>query len=174
MKVKNLVLIAAFAATAAWTACSKDDDVNPELSQQDRDFMMRATHGNLAEIELGEMAQQKATDDSVSMFGTMMISDHSGAHAELDSIARSVNYPLPTDLDAMHQAVRLRLDTLQGFAFDTAYINQQIMDHQRTITLFEAQANQGSYQPLRAYANKYLPAIRDHHEMAQNIANSLQ
>ena len=168
------MIVAAGLASTMLFACTKDDEVDARLNEQDRNFMNQAAHSNLAEVELGQLTQQRAMSDSVLMYGEMMVMDHTTAHEELEGIAGTVNFDLPTTLDAEHQALRQRLSGLGGLTFDTAYINSQIVDHQRTISLFETQVSQGKYQPLKDYANKYLPGLRLHYELAQEIATKLE
>ena len=46
------------------------------MSQQDKTFVHEAGAGNLAEVEPGQLAEQKAADPAVREFGRWMATDH--------------------------------------------------------------------------------------------------
>src|SRR5829696_4713178 len=46
------------------------------LSSHDRDFLMDAAMGGLMEVELGRLAAQQGTSDTVKQFGQRMVDDH--------------------------------------------------------------------------------------------------
>jgi putative membrane protein len=176
MKLKKLLAIGLVASAFAFTACDKDDDDddNTTLNSTDQMFLRDATIGNMAEVDAGTLASTKGTNQGVRMFGQMMIADHTNAQNKLDSIADAYNVVLPDTLDAYHRNLRTMLMSLQGYSFDTAYINSQVRDHERTIALFETEADDGNNERLRNYANEMLPHLREHLEHADSLANVLQ
>src|ERR1044071_2873332 len=58
-------------------------------------FLVKAADGGMAEIALGEIAKQKATNSSVKQFASMMVNDHSGANGQVKSLAAQRNVTLP-------------------------------------------------------------------------------
>src|SRR6202035_1256356 len=79
----GLVLIAPLAAFGA--------DASPDSA-----FYKHAAEGGIAEVELGSLAQQKSSNQSVKDFGAMMVKDHSAANDKLKAVAASKNISLPT------------------------------------------------------------------------------
>src|ERR1700745_4530969 len=67
------------------------------LSQQDKTFVHEAGAGNLAEAELGKLAEQKAATPAVKEFGRWMATDHSFANKWLAAILREEDENLTTD-----------------------------------------------------------------------------
>jgi uncharacterized protein (DUF305 family) len=57
------------------------------LTKGDRAFIEKAAKGGVAEVELGNLAQQKAQNQQVKDFAARMVQDHSKANEELKSIA---------------------------------------------------------------------------------------
>ncbi|HYE55997.1 MAG TPA: DUF4142 domain-containing protein [Chitinophagaceae bacterium] len=165
------LLLGAFAALCISSACNNDDD---ELNSMDQTFIMQASYGNHAEVAAGQLAATKAVHPEVKMFGQMMVTDHSTAQSELENIASDRGVDPPDQPDPEHQALMQRLMTLQGHSFDTAYMNSQVMDHQRTVQLFENEINNGNDRRLIEYANKYLPHIRMHLHKADSLARVIQ
>lgn len=160
-----------------FAACSDDDDDdigNPIISEEDKSFMVQASYGNIAEVEMGRVADSISTDGGIKMFGQMMVQDHTTAQEEMADMGDTWEVDLPQQPDSAHIAMEQHLMTLSGYTFDTTYINGQIKDHQHTIALLESMANSADLQQLRDYANKYLPKVRMHLEKADSIKLTLQ
>lgn len=139
-------------------------------AQSSEEFFKKAAVGNMAEINAGRIATEAAANDSVKKFGEMMINDHTKALNELISIAKERNVTLPEFVDSTHKTAMDKLMNLKGKTFDFEYMQQQVKDHKETITLFEKQVASGTDEKLKAYAQKYLPAIRMHLEMALRLS----
>ena len=45
----------------------------------DQKFMENAIEGNLAEIQMGQLAQQKGQSEDVKSYGQMLVTDHTAA-----------------------------------------------------------------------------------------------
>jgi putative membrane protein len=140
-------------------------------AQTNADFVSKAGQGNMAEIAAGKIAVQKAANDSVKQFAQMMIDDHTTALNELNMIAKQKNKTMPSMPDDTHKMAQQKLAQLKGMSFDSTYMMQQLQDHQQTIALFEEEAKNGTEPELKAYAEKYLPKIRMHYEMAQRLSS---
>src|SRR5258708_12575208 len=58
-------------------------------------FYRDAAEGGMAEVAMGNLAQQKAHSQSVKDFGAQMVKDHSAANEKLQALAQSKNITLP-------------------------------------------------------------------------------
>lgn len=173
MKVMKIILGALIAASAFMSACNDDDDEKKPVQEPDRTFAVNAAHGTLAEIQLGGLAVSKATDAEVRAFAQMMINDHQTSLNELKSISDDRDLDLPNELDQTHQALRDRLQDLNGYTFDTAYMHSQVKDHQTTSALYQSESALGKEERFKSYANKYLPKITAHWGEANTISTKL-
>ena len=63
--------------------------------------------------------------------------------------------------------------TASGAAFDRGFIEAQVKAHQEAVALFETQANGGGDAELKAFAQKQLPALRNHLKQAQDLQAKL-
>ena len=134
-----------------------------------------AASGNLAEVDLGQLALNTSSNDSVKMFAQLMIMDHGKAMTSLDSLASQYdNVTLPSTIDSAHAAMKTQLMALNGNAFDSAYIHGQIADHMKTISLFQGEASNGDRQALKDFANKSLPMLNMHLQLADSVAAHIQ
>jgi putative membrane protein len=167
--VKTLLL--AIGASAILFACDKDDDDDEGYNNTDQNFAMMAGISNFAEIDAGQTASTKGESAGVRQFGSMMVADHTTAQDELQSIAAGLRLYAPDSLDATHVALKQKLATLSGRAFDSVYIHSQVTDHQNAINLFELEVNSGQNGKLREYAASKLPHLEMHLHHADSLAN---
>lgn len=47
-------------------------------NKADQTFLKAAIQGNLAEVQMGQLAQQKGQSDAVKSYGEILMTDHSG------------------------------------------------------------------------------------------------
>jgi putative membrane protein len=153
--------------TAAATASTA------KLSPADRKFLRQADLGGLTEVQEGQIAQQQGSDPGVKSFGQQMVSDHQQANDDLKSLAQQKGVTLPSAPDARHQQELAALQKKQGAAFDHAYARQEVKDHQATIALFE-QAAKSRDPDISAFAQKTLPTLQHHLEMARELNGAAQ
>lgn len=141
-----------------------------EMAGVDQEFVTRAAFGNFAEIQTGQLAQQKGQNPDVQRLGQMLVQEHGQANDDLRQIAQRLNLTFPSDTDPIHKAMAGMLAGLNGSEFDRRFVDGQIKDHITTIALFEREAMLGSDPTLKAYARRYLRAIRGHTGEIQRVA----
>lgn len=160
-------------AGAGALADVKKDRGQMTLSDQDRDFMKEAAAGGLAEVELGRLAEKRASMDQVKGFGKHMVKDHSKANAELKGLAERKGVALPTDMDAKEKDTYQRLAALSGYEFDRQYMHEMVSDHEKDVAAFEREADKGGDKDVKGWAQKTLPTLRDHLRMARDLEDKM-
>jgi putative membrane protein len=132
------------------------------LSAADRNFVSQAAYGSLAEIQLGKLAQEKASNAAVREFGRTMVTEHTQMNEDLIKATSDKGVTPPTSTDDGREAVADAMEQLSGAEFDRQYIAEQLADHQTTLTLFENQAERGQDVQLRQFAQRYTPVVKRH------------
>ncbi len=130
-------------------------------------FIEEAGRGGQAEVELGNLAQQKASSDDVKQFAARMVQDHSQANEKLKSIAQKEGVSVPTTLTAKDQALKDKLNGLSGSAFDKAYMEAMVKDHRHDVSEFQREANNATDPDLKSFASETLPTLQEHLKMAR-------
>lgn len=144
-------------------------DLVMSVDKDDAKFAVAAAAGGLAEVQLGELAKQKASSEAVKDFGAMMVSDHSKANDELKALCKNKGITLPATLDQGEQKIRDDLSGRSGKNFDRAYTNDMIEDHQNDIKEFESAITMLKDRDLKAFAQKTLPTLKMHLQAIQKI-----
>ena len=140
------------------------------LSAADKNFVKKAAEANMAEVELGNLAKEKASSPEVKQFGERMVTDHTKANEELKTVASEKGVTLPTDLDAKDKATKQRLEKLSGEQFDRAYMNDMVKDHTKDVSEFKKESAAAKDPAVKSYASQTLPTLEDHLKEARQIA----
>lgn len=140
-------------------------------ARSDASFMKEAAHAGAAEIEASKVAQTKAKSADVKAFADSMIADHTKVADELKALAASKNVTLP-DGPSVKQKTELKLiDAGDDDKFDARYAKHfGVKAHQDTIKLFQDAAREAKDPEVKAWAERTLPGLRHHLEMAQALA----
>lgn len=138
----------------------------------DHHFIMKAAEGNLAEVKLGELAQQNGTTQDVKDFGKRMVDDHSKALTEIKQLAQAKGVDVPSDLKGEEKTHYDKLAKLNGKEFDQAYIRHMIKDHTQDIAEFKKEAQDGKDPDVKAWASRTLPTLEEHERIIERVAQA--
>jgi putative membrane protein len=139
----------------------------------DAHFAKEAAQGGMAEVKLGQLAQEKGSNDSVKSFGKRMVDDHSKANDKLKEVASRESITLPSDLSAKDQATYDGLSKLNGAAFDRAYARDMLKDHETDVAAFQKEANGGKTDSLKSFASETLPTLQGHLKQAKEMMKNV-
>jgi len=157
---------------AAGLVCLAAAQARADVSNADRSFIERAVSGGMAEIQTAQLAQQRSNSPQVRQFASRIIADHTQANGELQQIAQDQNITLPEQPSAKDASAYRRLIGLNGTAFDQAYAQAEISDHQQDIALFRKEAQSGQDPAAKSFAQKTLPILVQHLQLAQSLNRS--
>lgn len=163
------------AAQSAGTRASADAKAGPagKPAKADERMMQDIAQANIAEIETGKLAQEKASNDDVKKFAQTMVDDHTKALTELQDIASKKGVQLPTETDTKHKAAATALKALNGDSFDKRYMSTVgVSDHKKTHEMLQKVERSANDPDLKAYAAKTLPVVHGHLTTAQQIAGA--
>jgi len=142
-------------------------------ASSDNAFIKKAAEGGMAEVELGNLAVQKATNPDVKQFGQRMVDDHSKANDEIKPIASKEGVTIPAKLSHKDQMLKNRLEKLSGEAFDKAYMEAMVKDHRTDVNDFRREADHGKDSDVKSFASKTLPTLEEHLRLAEETLNKV-
>jgi putative membrane protein len=162
--------IASIVVRAQDTSSQKMDQGSSKMMKSaDTTFAMKAAQGGMAEVQMGKLAADKATDPDVKAFGQQMVDDHTKANDDLKSVAEKKGMTLPADLDAHDHATYSKLQKLSGAAFDHAYVKDMVLDHEKDVKEFQKEANNGKDTEIKDFASRTLPVLQGHLDKIKSI-----
>jgi putative membrane protein len=131
-------------------------------------FIKEAAAGGMAEVQIGNLAQERATNEDVKTFAKRMVDDHTKVNDDLEQVAEKKHITLSKRLDPKHKALHDRLAKLSGHAFDRAYMDAMLADHRHDVAAFQREAK-SSDPDVRDFASRTLPTLEEHLTQAQQV-----
>lgn len=140
------------------------------LARADAAFLKQAAQNGHAEIEGSKLALTKAGSEKVKAFAQQMIDDHTKANDELTQLAKAKGVELPTEPSLMQKGKQKLLEHSDGADFDRRYAETLgVKAHEDTIKLFRKGAQEAKDADVKAFAEKTLPKLERHLEMAREL-----
>lgn len=141
-------------------------------NNNDQTFTTKAAQGGLAEVQTGQLVEQKASSQQVKDFGQMLVQDHTKANQQLRQIAQKDNLNVPSQPSQDEKSEMQKLQGLSGSQFDHQFLQAAVEDHKKDIDLFQNEASSGDNADLKAFAQNTLPVLKKHLQMAQSLSGS--
>jgi putative membrane protein len=180
--VVSTAVAALLAAAPAMAQSTNSGNMNPGSTAKpgtaaatggDARFIAEAARGNEAEIELGQLAQQKAQSPEVKSLAQRLVTDHTRANQQLKQLAQKEGMSVPTGLDKDQKDLRARLEKLNGAAFDRAFVDAQVKDHQKDVKFYQDEGSRLQDPQLKSFAQQTLPVLQEHLQMAERAESQV-
>jgi putative membrane protein len=141
------------------------DKASDKASQK---FLKEAIEGNLAEVQMGQLAQKNGNSEGVRSYGQMLVKDHSDANQKATQAANDLGVTPPTEPNSKQKSSHDRMSKLTGAKFDQAFIKDMVTDHKKDIKEYEAEAKKND--AAGSYAKESLPVLRKHLQNAEALS----
>jgi putative membrane protein len=175
LKATGWIILSSVATVAQNANDQKIDHGSSQmLRSADVAFAMKAVQGGMAEVRMGKLAAEKANSADVKAFGRQMVADHTKANDDLKSVAQKKGMTLPNDMSARQQARHRKLEKLSASAFDRAYVEHMVKDHQEDVKEFHKEANTGKDEDIKGFASRTLPVLQAHLDKIRSIQSNMQ
>lgn len=110
-------------------------DTTMKPMSADAEFAQKAAMGGKHEVEGAKFAAGKASNAAVKAFANKLVKDHTASNNELMSMMKKKQIPMGREGQPAPEPWRDQT----GTAFDRAYIEHAITEHEKDIALFEAE-----------------------------------
>lgn len=133
---------------------------------------------NSADIEIAELGAIKGESPEVRALAVMVLRDHATVRQMARDIAEDsgIKYTVPTDNDSavQHKATRERLQSLDGAAFDRAYLAHEAQFHTAAIKAVKTALIPGAKsEEFRNHLKAVLPGFEHHLNATLETAKAL-
>lgn len=140
------------------------------LSKADQKTLADMARANLAEIEMGRLAQSKSQDEQVKNFAQQMIDDHTKALNDVQQLAQAKGVTLPTEPDSKHKKMADKLGKMSGDEFNRTYMAQAgVSDHKKVHSMLQKTESRAKDPDLKALAAKMRPTVEQHLNSAEQM-----
>lgn len=179
MSIKTtFVLMFALASTvAAAETMTEKTGINSALgvAPKTEDFVTEAAVSDMTEIAASKVALEKGDADE-KQFADQMVRDHTQTSTELKALVASgdVQATLPTGLDSASQKEIDKLNAAKPADFRSEYDSSQVSAHKSAVSLFDRYAKGGENSKLKDWAQKTLPHLQHHLDMANMLVERKQ
>jgi len=138
----------------------------------DQKFLMMAAQGNIAEIQMAQLAKQKSPgNNQVQNYAQRIIEDHTTANNQITQIVQKKGLTMPKSPPAEAQAMMKKMKAMSGAKFAKMYIQDMVKDHTKDIADYENEAKHGYDDDIKTYAVNTLPTLQRHLQLAQTLNN---
>ena len=143
-------------------------------NNEDQRFIADMLEDGRAEVQLGQLAQTRASRAEVREFGAMMVRDHTKAAEELKTAASATGQPpAPEETNTDHKRLHDKLADLKGNDFDREYINAMVDEHEEAVRELENKSESSDSTQVKQWAAKTLPDVRQHLERARQLEQTI-
>jgi len=148
----------------------------PDTSAQgmaDHSFVSEAMQGNLGEVQLAQLAQQKSQSEDVKQFAQKIASDHSQMNQKwFEPEAKQLDIGAPKGPSKKVKKLMSKLQGLTRAEFDKEYITAMVKDHQDDLKKFKEEAEATQDPNLKQVAQQGAGIISQHLQLAEKVAQN--
>lgn len=139
----------------------ENNEVKYDNSDKGKDamFLVNAAETDLAEIELGQLAEQNGRSTHVKALGRMMAVAHSKSLYDLIQLAKNKSIAIPTSQTALAKEAFKKLGSKSGVNFDKAYCDLMVDRHSETVTTFDKAVGEINDTDIRKWVVHALPSL---------------
>jgi len=156
-----------------WALLAHQEGLPSSRVTTDEQFAREAAQGGMAEVAMGQLAEERGSNSDVKAFAQRMIVQHSRANDQLKQVAAKVGIPLPNEMSPKDRSTQDRLSQLTAAEFDREYAKNMVEAHQKDLAAFQHESTTGKNQDLKAFASESLPMLRQHLNQAREMQKAL-
>jgi putative membrane protein len=158
--------------TTPTTGTTGPDSLANQQASADQAFVRKALEGGAAEIQLGQLAQQKSQSEDVKQFAQKMVEEHTQLSEQMKPVAQQLGVKEPKGPSKKDKQLMAKLEGLSGPQFDEAYIQAMVKDHKEDLKEFKNEAQSALNQNVKQAAQQGAGVISQHLQMIEQIAQS--
>jgi putative membrane protein len=141
-------------------------------SPGDQMFVQSIFKSDAAEVQLGQLAQQKSQSDDVKQLGQKMVLNRTRLDEQFKPIADKLDVSKPKDPSKKDKQLIAKLSALSGPQFDEEYLKAVVKDNQQDVKDFNTEAQSAQDPNLQQAAKMDAPVLAEHLQAAEQIAQT--
>jgi putative membrane protein len=139
------------------------------LHAEDRSFLLYAMDVDLTQVQLSQLAADRARDEQVRQFARRMLNYHGRSYDQLARIAQENGIEPLQEVGLIARTMQDGLGKLGSPLFDWQYITAQVIYHYGAFYRYERESIHGWGKQLRSLAGQAFRDVKHHHDDALQI-----
>jgi putative membrane protein len=153
----------------------KIDNADVTAKQEaDAKFLVNTASSTLLEIELGKLAQARATTPAVRTYGTALLQSRLEMLAALRTLADAKKLALPPALGEDEQAAYHEVSSSPAPQLDKRLVALLVKTQKQDEDAFDDMSDDAYDGDIRGFAAKYLEPVRENLEGAKDVAEAVE
>ncbi|MGK7389064.1 MAG: DUF4142 domain-containing protein [Candidatus Cyclobacteriaceae bacterium M2_1C_046] len=150
------------------------EDATLEVEDETHQFLVNTTSSSKLEVQLGQLAADKAQNEEVKDIAQQLVEEHKNANDKLQNVAQQLDFNIPEMMKEEHREKVEELQNVSGNEFDSKYIGMVIDLHNKDIDKFQNMQDKVEVQELKDWIGQTLPKLKDHKQRAEQIQQNIQ
>jgi putative membrane protein len=154
---------------------------SPEvLSKRTTATILAQIHqGNLKEIAISKLAQEKASSSEVRAYADQLVQDHTNADQMVVALAQKTGARLHDSSAGRHESahsklVDRKLSSASGGGFDQLFLQQTSSDQEGLLRSLQQEREDANDDDIEALIDKIVPILEQHRDLAQILMKKEQ
>jgi putative membrane protein len=161
--ISMLVVVGAFFGLA--TSVLAADKISEVLLRD-------AIQGNLAVIQMSQLAQEKAQSAEVKSFAATVMVDHWVSNEQGEKAAKQSGITVPTAPSVSQKLEYEKMSKLSDKALDRAFVAAMVVFYKAIIPRFKNEVMKTN-DPVGIFAKEELPRLQEHLDAAQKLQSRI-
>jgi putative membrane protein len=140
---------------------SPADAAQTQRENGDREFLEKALGVNQLELELGQLATQRATTAEVKAMGQKMVEKHTELGQQLAELARQAGGSEKAALSSDQRAIYERVASQSGNALDTVFKEVVDAGHVKELAMYRDEVGRAKSPALRELAQRRVAKLEE-------------
>jgi predicted outer membrane protein len=153
--------------TARTTTDDRSSCFKNICSTWDAQWLKMSIQGDRYEIAAGTLALSKSSNPAVRTLAQTLVTDHSKSLHDAIELAQRLHIDVPSEPTPEQQWILSDLRQHAGAQFDVEFSSVEVLDHEQDIEEANTEVSCGVIQPVKEDAQKELPVLRKHLQLAQ-------
>ena len=141
--------------------------------EADAKFLVKVTSNTLLEIELGKLAQARATTPTVRDYGSRLVQSRLALLSELRTLADAKKLAIPLALGDDEQAAYHEVSTQTGSKLDKSLAALIVKAQKQDEDAFDDMSDDAYDGDIRGFAAKYLKPVQEELSGAKEMADAV-
>jgi putative membrane protein len=147
-------------------------DHNPQHAFADQAFVKSVLERDIAEEQLGQLAQQKSQSPDIQQLGAKMVENRTTLDNQFKIVATALDVSLPKGPTKKDNQLIARLSELSGAQFDEEYIKVVAKSNRQDVKDFQAESQIAEDPTLLYAAQQDAPVISKHLQAIEDVARA--